>query len=100
DLDDLLLLARLVLTLLLFVFELAEVEDLANRRIGVGRDLDQIEACFDGAGNCVVPRNHPYHVPVLVDEPHAEGGDFFVDARTVIPGWRWRGGWTRDADAP
>ena len=37
DLDDLLLLARLVLVLLLFVFELAEIEDLADRRIGVGR---------------------------------------------------------------
>ena len=49
DLDDFLLLLGLVLLLLLFVFELAEVEDLDHRRLGVGADLQQIEADGEGA---------------------------------------------------
>ena len=48
DLDDLLLLAGFALTLLLFVFELAKIHDLAHGRIGVGRDLDQVEPGFFG----------------------------------------------------
>ena len=46
DLDDLLLLARLGGLLLLLVFVFAVVEDLGDRRIGVGRDLDQVEPGF------------------------------------------------------
>src|SRR5216683_1029467 len=49
DLDDLLLLARLVAALLLLVFELAEIEDLDHRRVGVGSDLDEIETGLQGA---------------------------------------------------
>ena len=48
DFDDALLLLGLVLLLLLLVFELAEVEDLADRRVGVRADFEQIQA--DGVG--------------------------------------------------
>ena len=48
DLDDLLTLARLGRLLLLEEAELAEIEDLADRRGGVGNDLDQIERRFVG----------------------------------------------------
>ena len=41
------------LRLLFFVFVFAEIEDLANRRIGVGRHLDEIEPGFDGSGEGV-----------------------------------------------
>jgi len=44
-LDDLLLFAGFVLLLLLLVLELAEIEQLADRRIGVRRNLDEVEAC-------------------------------------------------------
>ena len=44
DLDDFLLLLGFVLLLLLLVFELAEVEDLHHRRLGVRADLQQVEA--------------------------------------------------------
>src|SRR5262249_4056737 len=44
DLDGALLLARLGGLLLRLILVLAVVEDLANRRLGVGRDLDEIEA--------------------------------------------------------
>ncbi|GLS81966.1 hypothetical protein GCM10007893_28240 [Paracoccus marinus] len=43
DLDDLLVLAGFGFALLLFVLELAHIHDLADRRRGVGRNLDQIE---------------------------------------------------------
>jgi len=43
DLDDLLLLPSLVLLFLRFIFEATEIEDLADRRIGVRRDLDEVE---------------------------------------------------------
>ena len=48
DLDDLLLLAGLGGLLLLVEAEFAVIEDLADRRIGVGHDLDQIETIFLG----------------------------------------------------
>ncbi len=46
DLDDLLLLAGLGFALLLFVFELAEVHDLAHGRRRVGRDFHQVQTGF------------------------------------------------------
>ena len=44
DLDDLLLLARLIGPLLRLVLVLAIVEDLADRRISIRLDLDKVEA--------------------------------------------------------
>ena len=48
NLDDALFLLRLVLLLLLLIFELAEVENLADRRVGVRADFEQVKA--DGIG--------------------------------------------------
>src|SRR5258708_31359767 len=83
DLDDLLLLARLVLLFLLLVFVLAVIEDLADRRIGARRDLDEVEAGLIGHGECVVPADYPHHASLLIDEADAWYGDFFIDARTL-----------------
>src|SRR5690554_94974 len=49
DLDLLLLAARLTLLLRLLILELAEVHDLADRRIGIRGDLNQVEASLFGA---------------------------------------------------
>ena len=46
DLDDFLLLSGLVFLFLGLEFELAEIQDLADRRIGVGGDLDEVQAGF------------------------------------------------------
>ena len=46
DFDDLLALALLGRLLLLEEAELAEIEDFADRRRGVGDDLDEIEGRF------------------------------------------------------
>ena len=43
DVDDLLLLLRLVRLLLLLVQELAEIHDPADRRLGRRRDFHQVE---------------------------------------------------------
>ncbi|MND95444.1 hypothetical protein D3C80_876990 [compost metagenome] len=48
DFDDLLLLARFGRLLLVRVFQLAEVEDLAHRRIIVRRDFYEVQSCFLG----------------------------------------------------
>src|SRR6056297_2889114 len=46
DLDGLLLLARFGLAFLLFVLVLAEIHDLADRRIRIGRDFHEVEPHF------------------------------------------------------
>jgi hypothetical protein len=48
DLDDMLILAGLLLTLALLETELAVVHELANRRIDLRRDLHKIETVFVG----------------------------------------------------
>ena len=46
-----LVLARFGGFLLQLVFILAAIHDFANRRVGAGRNLDQVEALFLGEGN-------------------------------------------------
>jgi hypothetical protein len=49
DLLDLLRLLALpgeVSLFLGFIFEFADIQELANRRVGIGGDLDQVEADF------------------------------------------------------
>jgi hypothetical protein len=54
DLDDLLVLARLGGLLLVGVFQLAEIEYLGDRGVGVGRYLDEIQTGFLGEQERVV----------------------------------------------
>jgi hypothetical protein len=94
DLDDLLLFACLVLFLLFFVFVFAEVEDFADRRVGVGRNFDQIKAGIGGHGKRFVARNDPNHIAPIIDQPDAANTDFFVDPRPLAGGgqvhwWSW-----------
>src|SRR5260370_23544202 len=53
DFDDLLLLARFRLLLLLLQFVLAKIEQLADRRLGVWRNLDEVEAGLLSQRQCV-----------------------------------------------
>ena len=99
DLDDLLLLAGSAEALLLLVFVLAEIEDLADGGIGLGGDLDQIEAGFDGAGERLVAGDDPDHIAALIHQAHARRGDFVVDARTVAA-CSGGGGWSRWDSVP
>ena len=90
DFDDLLFLAGFVALFLLFVFELAVIENFRHRRLGIGADLDEVESHGISTGNGVAGAEHPHHLAILVDEPHLRNSDFFVDPGSFA---RWRGGW-------
>ena len=88
DLDDLLLLAGLGLALLLFVLELAQVHDLADRRGRVGRDFDQIQP---GVLRHLQPdrgRNHADILSIGADQADFGHADAFVHAGSSITGGR------------
>src|SRR5581483_7384526 len=88
DLYDLLLLARLVAALLLLVLELAEVEDLADGRIGVGRDFHEVEAGLRSLGERLVAGDDPQHVAPFVHQTNSWSEDVVVDARAFFGRWR------------
>src|SRR5690606_11944506 len=86
DLDLLGLLLGLVGLLLLFEPELAEVHDLADRRIRIGLDLDQVEAFFLGHLQGFVARQHADHFSIGPDHAHARHADFVVAAILLLWG--------------
>jgi hypothetical protein len=84
DLDHFLLLARLVRLFLLLVFILAVVEDLAHGRIGVGRNLDEIEPGLLGALERLADGDDADLAAVGVDQADLVGTDLFIDAGAVL----------------
>lgn len=78
DLDLLGLLLGLVGLFLLLELELAEIHDLADRRIGLRLDFDQIQAFFLGLGERFVARQHADHLTVTADHADARHTDFLV----------------------
>ena len=78
DLDDLLVLARLGRLLLVGVFQLAEVEDLGDRRIGVRGNLDEIETGFFSEQQCLVDGDVAAVPAVGVDQLDAGNTDVAV----------------------
>jgi hypothetical protein len=84
DLDDLLLLAGFGLLFLFLESVLAVIEDLADRRHGVGRDLDQIETGLLGLGQSLCDRDGSEVGTVLVDQVNLANADIFVDALAVL----------------
>src|SRR3954469_11476462 len=94
DLYNLLLFAGLVLLFLFFVLELSEIEDLADRRISVGRDFNKVQAGIGGHVHRFAAPDDPHHLPAFIDEPNPHGRDFVVDAGTFTGGrevHRWPG---------
>src|SRR5690606_154864 len=86
DFDLLGLLLGLVGLLLQVELELAEVHDLADRRIRVGLDLDQVQAFFLGHLQGVIARQHADHFTVGSDHAHAGHADFAVAAILLVWG--------------
>src|SRR5690606_30064921 len=78
DLDLAGLLLGLVGLLLGLELELAEVHDLAHRRIRVGLDLHQVEGFLLGHRKRLVARKHADHLAVAADHAHARDADFLV----------------------
>ena len=84
DLDDLLVLARLGRFLLVGVFQLAEIEDLGDRRLGIGGDFDEVEAGLFGSEQCVVDGDDRRDSAVGIDELDPRDSDIAVGARAVL----------------
>src|ERR1043165_3368917 len=53
DRDRHLFLLRFVCLLLRFVLIFSEIDDATNRRIGVGRNLDEVQSFLTGGAHCV-----------------------------------------------
>jgi len=97
DLHHLLPLARLVLLLLLLELELAIVQDLANGRIRVGHDLDQIEAGLRGGFESRRRGHDALLLALLIDQQDARNADVLVDARPFLLGRRLHGAANRQS---
>jgi hypothetical protein len=88
DLDDLLVLARLGSLLLVGVFQFAEIEDLDDGRLRVGRNLNEIQACLFGGQKRIVDGNIAAVVAVGIDKLDPGNPDIRVGARAVLGGRR------------
>ena len=84
DLDDLLFLAGFALALLLFIFELAEIHDLAHGRLGIGRNFDKVEPSFFGHFHGTLRRHNADVFAVRPDQADFIGADLVVDARAGV----------------
>jgi hypothetical protein len=93
DLDDLLVLARFCGLFLVGIFQLAQIEDLADGRIGIGRDFDEVEAGLLGEKQCVVDGDNAAVLAVGVNELDAGDPDVPIGARAFL-GWRRRFEWS------
>ena len=83
-LDDLLLLARFGLAFLGLVFELPEIHDLTDRRVGVRRDFNQIKPRVCGHFHCPVRCDHAYIFAIGANEADFVIADAFIDTRAGV----------------
>ena len=86
DLDDLLLLARLVGLLLLFVLVLAVVHQLDHGRFRFWRDLDQVEAFFFGDCAGFIDADRAVFVAVISDQKDGAREDLLIDTWPILGG--------------
>jgi hypothetical protein len=84
DLDDLLLFAGFGLFLLLLEAVLAVIQDFADRRHGVRRNLDQIETGLGGLGQSVCDGDGSEVGAVRADQMNLFDADVLVGAWTVL----------------
>src|SRR6185369_17748833 len=77
--DRYLLLLRLVCLLLRFVLKLSEIDDAANRRIGVWSDLDEIQPLFPGGAYSIAHVHHAQLFSLLANHAHLRHTDSFVN---------------------
>ena len=83
DVDLALVLPSLLRLLLLLVLVLAVVHDLRDRRVGLGRDLDEVEVLAVGVLAGLVGGLDPELRAVVVDQADVRDADRIVDARRV-----------------
>jgi len=86
DLDDLLVLAGFSRLLLGGVFQLAEIENLGDRRIGIGRNLDEVQPDLFSEQESLACGDFAAIVAVGIDELDTGNLDVPVSARPVLGG--------------
>src|SRR3954453_22860470 len=89
DLDDLLLFARFGGLLLFLIFVFAVVEDLDDRRRGVGRDLDQVESGFPRGGKRIRNGYGAFVGAVSIDQMDFADANLLIDPWAVLAGGLW-----------
>lgn len=95
DFDDLLLLAGFGGFFLRRILQLAEIENLADRRFGIGRDFYEIEASFFRKLESLVGRDDTEILAFGIDKLNFRDTDFPVGARPVLD---WGIGFERSAN--
>jgi len=84
DLDDLLLLLGFGFFLLLLILVLAVIEYLADRRLRVGRNFDQVKPGANGDLYCFLGRYDPALFSGVIYEKDLRNSNLLVDAWSVI----------------
>jgi hypothetical protein len=73
------------------VFHLAEIEDLADGRIDISGDLDEVQACVDGPRDRIPCGNDAELVSILIDKANLCRLNILVDARAITDRRRCKG---------
>ncbi len=84
DVDRLLLLAGFRGFLLGLILEAAVIENLADRRFGIGRYLDKIEADVGGNGARFFDGDNSVVLALVIDKLDLRNVDFVIDAWTLL----------------
>lgn len=97
DFNDFLLFPRFGGTLLRLILIFSVVDDFRHRRVGIWRNLDEIEPCFRGNDNCLPGRNNPVIFTKMIYESNCRSENLFIDTRPLSRrgGGYWR---TRDTN--
>src|ERR1700722_7572018 len=83
DVRTLLVLLRLVRLLALLVQELSVIHQLANRRHGIGRDLDNVQSGLSRCFHCIEQGHHPQLIPCIVNHANFASADALVHSKTT-----------------
>ena len=84
DLDHLLVLPSGPRALLLLVLIAPEVHDSTDRRIGRGRNLDEVETLLARDRERLRRRHDAELLAVFVDDPDLANPDAFIDPRAIV----------------
>src|SRR5262245_917019 len=85
DSDDNLLLLSLVCFLLLFVLKLSVIDDLANGRVGIWRDFNQIHSLLTRGANRFARVHDPKLLSLIANHAHLGHADPFVNSSNRRP---------------
>ena len=87
DLHDTLILSRFLLALCLLEAEFTVIHDLADRRLSLRRDFDQIHALFYGDILCLLNRQNAELFAVVTDQTNFLVADLFIDLMFHAADW-------------